>query len=150
MKESSSCSPSSGCCSPNRRDFLRFTGLSTAALLSPRVFAGPFDASPNAGLGLDANHPVPLDKKFSAAWLASLTARGKPSSWTDWAALQHIGMPVAGIGTGTVYLGGDGRLWCWDIFNVAHEGAVPKAIPGIGDLADQTTCNHRKWSRRGM
>ncbi len=121
----SSCSPSSGCCSPNRRDFLRFTGLGTAALLTPRAFAGPFSADANAGLGLDSRHPVPLDKKLSASWLASLTARGKPSSWKDWAALQHIGMPVAGIGTGTVYLGGDGRLWGWDIFNAPHEGCIP-------------------------
>ena len=83
------------------------------------------------GLGLDSRHQVPLDKKLSAAWLASLTARGKPSSWTDWAALQHIGMPVAGIGTGTVYLGGDGRLWGWDLFNVPHDGAVPGTVPGI-------------------
>lgn len=130
---SSSCSPSSGCCSPNRRDFLRFTGLGAAALFSPRVFAGPFDAAANAGLGLDPKHPVPFDKKLSAAWLASLTARGEPSRWSDWAALEHIGMPVAGIGTGTVYLGGDGRLWGWDIFNVPHEGAVPGTIPGLSE-----------------
>ena len=121
----SSCSPSSGCCSPSRRDFLRFTGLGTAALLTPRAFAGPFTANANAGSGLDSKHPVPLDKKLSSTWLASLTARGKPSSWSDWAALEHIGMPVAGIGTGTVYQGGDGRLWGWDIFNVPHEGCIP-------------------------
>jgi non-lysosomal glucosylceramidase len=133
MNQPSSCTPSSGCCSPSRRDFLRFTGLGAAAFLSPRVFAGPFEANANAGLGLDAKHPVPLDKKLSTAWLASLTARGKPSSWSDWAALQHIGMPVAGIGTGTVYLGGDGRLWGWDVFNVPHEGAVPGTVPDIPD-----------------
>ncbi|MCF7732724.1 MAG: hypothetical protein K9N23_13630, partial [Akkermansiaceae bacterium] len=87
MNSSSCCSPSSGCCPPNRRDFLRFTGFGAAALFSPRVFAGPFDAAANAGLGLDPKHPVPLDKKLSAAWLASLTARGQPSRWSDWAAL---------------------------------------------------------------
>jgi len=130
MNESSSCSPSSGCCAPTRRDFLRFIGIGGAAMFLPRVFAGPFETDANAGLGLDSRHHVPLDKKLSAAWLASLTARGKPSSWTDWAALQHIGMPVAGIGTGTVYLGGDGRLWVWDLFNVPHEGAVPSTVPG--------------------
>lgn len=75
---------------------------------------------------------MPLDKKLSAAWLASLTARGQPSRWSDWAALEHIGMPVAGIGAGTVYLGGDGRLWGWDIFNVPHTGCVPN--PALSHL----------------
>jgi uncharacterized protein (DUF608 family) len=71
--------------------------------------AGPFDPA-------DFERLVPPDKKLSPAWLRSLTARGEATA-NRGPELSKIGMPVGGIGCGQLYLGGDGRLWLWDLFN---------------------------------
>lgn len=105
----------SGCgCNPAplpRRDFIRLAGLGALALATARTtaMAGPFEAS-------DFAHLVPADKKLSPEWVKSLFARGEPSVLRG-DDLRFVGMPVGGIGTGQLYLGGDGRLWHWDIFN---------------------------------
>ena len=60
---------------------------------------------------------IPEDKKLSADWLKSLAARGKPTTYRG-RGLENIGMPVGGICCGQLYLGGDGKLWHWDLFNL--------------------------------
>ena len=71
---------------------------------------------------------IPADKNLSPEWEQSLFERGSPSSYTG-DALMNIGMPVGGITTGAlVYLGGDGKLWNWDIFNRPLNGVMPRMI----------------------
>ena len=48
--------------------------------------------------------------------MRSLAARGQRSTYRG-ADTAKIGMPVGGIGAGQIYLGGDGTLKQWDIFN---------------------------------
>jgi len=127
----------------SRRDFLRLTGTGSLALLATRlpVMAGPFEAT-------DFDKLVPADKKLDPAWVKSLFERGKPSVYRN-ADLKYIGMPVGGLCTGQLYLGGDGKLWCWDIFNQAvatgdgHYAKPPEAASPVEQafslkIADKT------------
>jgi len=95
----------------SRREFLKVAGLGAGALaFRPwQVMAGPF-------VRADFEKLVPADKKLHPDWVKSLTARGERSTYRG-ADLEKIGMPVGGICAGQVYLGGNGRLWHWDIFN---------------------------------
>lgn len=97
-----------------RRDFLALTGLTMAGIVVKRLpaMAGPFAPA-------DFKGSAPADKRLRKEWLDSLTARGEKTIYRG-ADLDKIGMPVGGIGAGQVYLGGDGRLWHWDIFNMPN------------------------------
>jgi uncharacterized protein (DUF608 family) len=106
------CDDQCGCHSHvTRRDFIRIAGVSTVALLTAQLpaMAGPFTRE-------DFDKLVPTDKKLNPDWVKSLFARGTPEIWSG-EQLKYIGMPVGGIGAGQLYLGGDGKLWHWDIFN---------------------------------
>ncbi len=94
-----------------RKDFLKISTATTLGwVFAPRpVMGGPFTRE-------DFDHVVPADKKLAPDWVKSLFERGTPEVLRG-SELKYVGMPVGGIGAGQLYLGGDGRLWHWDIFN---------------------------------
>ncbi|HQS50721.1 MAG TPA: GH116 family glycosyl-hydrolase [Daejeonella sp.] len=107
-----------------RRLFLKTSGIFAAGIYASRAraIAGPFMPG-------ELVHNIPVDKKLDPQWIRSLFQRGSVSKYfKSKNELNFIGMPVGGINTGTVYLGGDGRLWLWDIFNSQQEGIDPKAV----------------------
>lgn len=97
-----------------RREFLRRAMAASAAGLAPwGAMAGPFETS-------DFEKLIPADKKLSEDWVRGLFDRGVPSVYRG-ADLDKIGMPIGGLFAGMLYLGGDGKLWQWDIFNRIHD-----------------------------
>lgn len=109
----------------DRREFLAVSSSLAAALAARPGMASESDSRQD---GSDPGHPVPVDKRLPKTWLKALAERGEATVWRGAQELKFIGMPVGGIGCGTVYLGGDGRLWCWDVFNEHHEGCVPNVV----------------------
>jgi uncharacterized protein (DUF608 family) len=110
MKPENDCNSSSCGCGVGRRDFLRLSTLAAIAAISDwPAIAGPFEEA-------DFNNLIPTDKKLKPEWVKSIFERGEPEVFRG-PGLENIGMPVGGICCGQVYLGGDGKLWHWDVFN---------------------------------
>ncbi|MGE8427003.1 MAG: GH116 family glycosyl hydrolase [Sphingobacterium sp.] len=103
----------------NRRSFLKRSSLlSTAWLLAQ------FPSWAGSIFAWDQPlHNIPTDKKIDSKWIEQLYKRGgKTRYYKSKNELQYIGMPIGGLHGGTVYAGGDGRLWLWQIYNETYEG----------------------------
>ncbi|MBN1420756.1 MAG: hypothetical protein JXP34_18440 [Planctomycetes bacterium] len=94
-----------------------------ARALAIIALAGP--AATAFGAPLDPDHLkfIPVEKDLDPAWVRSLTARGEPAILRG-SASRFVGMPIGGICSGTLYLGGDGTLWLWEIFNQSGRGGI--------------------------
>ncbi|MGJ8650338.1 MAG: GH116 family glycosyl-hydrolase [Opitutaceae bacterium] len=138
MKKDNQAKPGVGSCEDievSRRGFIKAGALSVAGLTFAGfpVMAGPFSKADVA------NSLVPFDKKLTAQWLASLTQRGV-AELLKGDELKYVGMPIGGMGCGQLYLGGDGKLWLWDIFKsnyfrVPNPGNMIAAFPMGGNYA---------------
>lgn len=102
------CGRDCSCRDVSRREFLQIgAGIAAAAGVAAQpglAVAGPGDFPPSC------QAPPP------AEWFDALVQRGEPPMYQG-EALKHVSLPLGGIGTGTVWLHGTGRLIAWQIFN---------------------------------
>jgi uncharacterized protein (DUF608 family) len=96
----------------NRRDFLEKLAVGTAALAIVGQLAATVEAKEPAALTAPKSagpRPYPLTPPR--------VYRGKH--------LEAVAMPLGGIGTGSLWLDGQGRLSVWQIFNNLSEPRIP-------------------------
>jgi len=108
----------------SRRGFLRKVAAGTAAL-SLAEWAGESAAHaawlrhrPRTDLSVLARYPVARPRVYAGAHTG------------------HVRMPIGGIGTGTVWLDGDGRLGVWQIFNNYGEERIPDSFFAVRVAAE--------------
>ncbi len=110
----------------SRRKFLKVTGMTAAGWIILPSWAKNYGAPFVQGY---PKHNIPIDKHLDPKWIESLYERGMPTTYLKSKnELKYIGMPVGGLHSGTLYLGGDGRLWLWEIYNDSREGIDPKTV----------------------
>jgi non-lysosomal glucosylceramidase len=106
--------------SSSRRGFIKKAGLLTATLAAMQ-----FPVWSKSVFALDYPlHNISENKSIDPQWAKSLFNRGEATAYyKSKNEFKYIGMPVGGLHAGTVYVGGDGRLWLWQIYNETFEGA---------------------------
>ena len=120
----------------NRRSFIKKAAWLTGGLVALRfpvwsksIFAEGYPV-----------HNIPENKNIDPAWTRALFTRGSATTYLKSKnELKYIGMPVGGLHAGTVYVGGDGRLWLWQIYNETYEGAHEGIEPKTVEWNDGTT-----------
>ena len=114
----------------NRSRFLQTSGILAAAAATSGVNALAGAAAPS-----HTHNPGQRIRPSDPQWVHSLYERGNATTYLKSRnELRYIGMPVGGLFCGTLYLGGDGRLWLWDIFNNNQEGINPLELEWGGEV----------------
>lgn len=105
--------------SPSRREFV--TNASLIAATAAVAYAGSSASAAEASTAVDRN--AALTRKLTVATPAS-------PEWPvltryDEAHIAKVAMPIGGIGTGTISLGGRGNLRDWELVNKPAKGYAP-------------------------
>lgn len=99
----------------SRREFLQVTGTGALAMV----------ATPPPGVWEDLTRPDDsLDRPCPEIGDYPRTV---PRTYAD-AHLAAVAMPIGGIGTGSIWLDGQGRLAVWQIFNNQNEERLPDSF----------------------
>ena len=101
----------------NRRDFMEKIAVGTAALAVIGDLA--LAAAPGADDAVRLTPPKELPE--------NAYPRTPPRVYKG-AHLEAVAMPIGGIGTGSIWLDGQGRLSVWQIFNNLNETRVPDSF----------------------
>ena len=126
----------------SRRGFIKKSGILAAGFTSFNIPSWVRKSALPFYKGKLPVHNIPADKKLDPEWIKSLYQRGTVTRYLKSKnELRYIGMPAGGLHTGTVYLGGDGRLWLWGIYNDDREGVDPKTVLWNDGTRDVTVRN---------
>lgn len=105
-----------GCCEPvvDRRSFFRLAGFgaSAAAAVFQPLSAAQLQNAPSSA-------PTPADARIlqDPAWPTLRAYRGQH--------LERLAMPIGGVGTGSLFLMGNGALRDWEVGNRPAKGFTP-------------------------
>ncbi|MDD4869950.1 MAG: GH116 family glycosyl-hydrolase, partial [Kiritimatiellae bacterium] len=99
--------------SVSRREFLHSVAMGSAGLVM-------LSANTTSAMGMSRLAPL----KLPDTWRYPVT----PPRVYKGPNLEAVAMPIGGIGTGTVWLDGQGRLSIWQIFNNFGENRIPDSF----------------------
>jgi non-lysosomal glucosylceramidase len=118
--------PRECCCSGGRCGGVQISGLSRREFIG--AFASGAGAAALAGELAWAKEPGPGGAGVTSPKPTKAAYPMTPPRVYRGKHLEAVGMPIGGIGTGSIWLDGQGRLGTWQIFNNLSEPRIPDSF----------------------